>query len=110
MYSTPARGEIIPWFKVIDPSMLDVVFPVPIPPTVMPEILDTAIALASTKWHPVSENDSNEVWSIKIQWESGDHRLDIFPMMSSLWPTIGMTVIYALVAGILLRGRLSNVK
>ena len=90
--------------------MLDVVFPVPIPPTVMPEILDTAIALASTKWYSVSENYSNEVWSIKIQWERGDPRLDIYPMMSSLWPTIGMTVIYALGAGILIRGRLSNSK
>ena len=107
---TPARSEIIPWLEVIDPSKLAVVFPVAILATVMPEILDSAIALASTKWHQVSENDSNEIWSITIHWESGDPRLDIYPMMSSLWPTIGMTVIYALGSGILLRGKLSNVK
>ena len=61
--------------------------------------------MASPKWFLVPPNGTVEKWSGAIQWERRDSRLDNLPMMSTLWPTITVTVFYALGAGMLIRGR-----
>ena len=68
-------------------------------------ILDTTMAM--TAGYHVATNGTDEKWSGTYQWERRDSRLDNFPVMSTLWPTIGMTVLYALGVGILLRGKLA---
>ena len=50
-------------------------------------------------------NGTDEKWSGTYQWEKRDSRLDNFPMMSTIWPTIGLTAVYALGVGILLKGK-----
>ena len=77
----------------------------PVIPTGKSGILDTT--MATTPEYHEATNGTVEKWSGTFQWEKRDSRLDNFPMMSTLWPTIGVTVLYALGAGILLRGRLT---
>ena len=58
---------------------------------------------------PVASNRTDEMWSGTFEWDKRDSRLDNLPMMSTLWPTIGVTVCYALGSVILLRGKLAPV-
>ena len=59
---------------------------------------------------PVALNGTDDIWSGTFEWDKRDSRLDNLPMMSTLWPTIGVTVCYALGSGILLKGKLTPMK
>ena len=86
-------------------SPLCLCFFLPVIPRGRTRTLDTK--MDTTQVFRDGTNGTDEKWSGTFQWEKRDSRLDNFPMMTTLWPTIGVTALYALGAGILLRGRLN---
>ena len=59
--------------------------------------------MASDQGYHEERNETDEKWSGTLQWDMRDSRLDDFPLMSTMC-SIGVPVLYAMVAGILIRG------
>ena len=59
--------------------------------------------MASDQGYHKERNGTDEKWSGTLQWDMRDSRLDDFPLMSTL-SSICVPVLYAIAAGILIKG------